>query len=63
MKYIVELEKDVFLAPWEGEPGRTLIRKNASVFFDKDDAARALLSALNHRSFDDPRVIAVEGRL
>jgi len=63
MKYIVELEKNVYLAPWEGEPGRTLIRKNAKVFHSENTASKAILDALNFRSFEDPKVIEIEGRL
>jgi hypothetical protein len=44
-KYIVEFEKGVFLAPWKGDPGRTLIESSAKQFDYKIAAQRALLKS------------------
>ena len=49
--YIVELEKGVWLADWEGDPGRTVIRKNALQFFELDNAVKALKKAREYREF------------
>ena len=32
MSYIVELEPGCWLAPWKGDPGRTLVIHSAKVF-------------------------------
>lgn len=44
-KYVVELEKGVWLAPFDGDPGRTLDIKNAKTFEYKMKAQKALLKA------------------
>lgn len=48
-KYIVEFENarhHFWLAPWEGDPGRTLLKCNAQQFDTKDDAQFALDEAI-----------------
>ncbi len=30
--YVAELEPGVWIAPWSGDPGRTLLKTNAKVF-------------------------------
>ena len=54
--YIVELERYVWLAPWPGDPGRTLVKKNAKQFNSKKQAKRALTKALKCRNFLYPIV-------
>lgn len=49
--YIVELEPGVWLAPWAGDPGRTVVREKASVFASVTDANTALASARRYRPF------------
>ena len=48
---IVELEKGVYLAPWEGDPGRTLDIRTAKKFKTRKDAEFALMGARNWRPF------------
>jgi 2-C-methyl-D-erythritol 4-phosphate cytidylyltransferase len=62
MTAIVELEEGCLLAPWRGDPGRTLVRESAKRF-KSVRAARAALA--RHRSFgfvipDAARVVEVE---
>ena len=58
-EFIVELCAGVWLAPWSGDPGRTLKRENAKVF----KTARAGESAINRarkipgRNYPDAKVI------
>ena len=40
--YIVEIEEGVWLAPWEGDPGRTLDKENAKTFTSRFKANKAL---------------------
>ena len=56
IRYIVELEPGVWLAPWDGDPGRTLKRKNAQEF-GKKGAVVALDNARKHRSFNNAKVV------
>lgn len=51
MKYIVELEKGCFLAPWKGDPGRTLVRESAKLFNTRLGALRAANKARILRGF------------
>ena len=51
MMYVVELEPGVWIAPWEGDPGRTLHINHASVFSRWIDAAAALEKARAYRRF------------
>lgn len=48
---IVELEKGVYLAPWEGDPGRTLDIRTAKKFKTRKEAEFALMGARNWRPF------------
>ena len=41
MEHIIELEKGVFVAPWIGDPGRTL-KKGSAKTFQKKDAEKFL---------------------
>ena len=55
--YVVKLEEGVWLAPWEGDPGRTLKIENAAKYYVRENAEKALSDALKYRSFSDPEVI------
>jgi hypothetical protein len=57
--YIVQLEPGVWLAPWEGDPGRTLVMQNAKVWKRKTKAQKRLRKARELRPFDNARVIPV----
>ena len=54
--YIVKLEEGVWLAPWEGNPGRTLKIENATKYYIRENAEKALSDALKYRSFSDPEI-------
>ena len=32
MKYVIKLQENTFLADWDGDPGRTVIKTNAKTF-------------------------------
>jgi hypothetical protein len=49
--YIVQLEPDVWLAPWDGDPGRTEAIENAKRFPSRKAAEKALDDARTYRSF------------
>ena len=55
--YIVELESGVYLAPWSGDPGRTLVRDNAMVYSTRRKAMSALFNAQSHRPFKNGRIV------
>ena len=55
--YIAELEKGVWVAPWDGDPGRTLVQENAKVFNRKSAAWRAIEKHQENRPFVNARVV------
>jgi len=52
-KYTVRLEEGVWLAPWEGDPGRTVIVDYAKRFRSEKNANEALNAARLYRPFKD----------
>lgn len=54
--YIVKLEDGVWLAPWDGDPGRTLNEKSAKKFTTQAAAHKAIAKALRFREFKSPTV-------
>lgn len=54
--YILKFENmECWIAPWEGDPGRTLVRNNAKLFDTKEKAERFKKKSLrenNHRNFN-----------
>ncbi len=54
--WIVELESGVWLAPIEGDPGRTLKEESATKFVSEDLARWALKGARKYRPFKNARV-------
>jgi len=58
--WIVELEPGVWLAPWEGDPGRTLVMKNARKFSSYVQAFSAVVEAKGWRKFDKFMVVPVQ---
>ena len=59
--YIVELEPDtLWIAPWEGDPGRTCIKDNAKKYKSIVSAACALKRAKEYRNFDKGLIIKHE---
>ena len=49
--YIVELELGVYLAPWSGDPGRTLVESTARLYRTERGAQIALGKARRFRPF------------
>ncbi len=58
-EYICELEKGVWIASWDGDPGRTLAIENAERFKKKSSAWEAIEKAQGIRPFRNARVIPV----
>ena len=56
---IVRLEDGVWLAPWSGDPGRTLIKRAARLYATERGAAIALGMARKHRPFKNAVIMAV----
>ncbi len=57
MSITVLLETDVWLAPWKGDPGRTLVQSSARRFADTFAAARAIRRARTFRPFPNAVVL------
>lgn len=57
MDWIVELEAGCWIAPWEGDPGRTLAMENARRFTTQHKAELALKRARKYREFLSGRVV------
>jgi hypothetical protein len=57
MAFIVELEDGVYLAAWNGDPGRTLVKSSAKRFKAYAQAQFALLGARNYRPFERAKII------
>ena len=49
--WIVQLEHEVWLAPWYGDPGRTEAIENAKRFSSRKAAEKALEQAREYRAF------------
>ena len=54
--YVVELEDGVWIAPWEGDPGRTLVLEHADIFPTGELAYKALAKACRYRNFTGAKV-------
>jgi hypothetical protein len=61
MKCIVEIEEKVWLAPWEGDPGRTLVRENARQFETLRSAKMAITAARKYRPFKNAKITTPGG--
>ena len=55
--FVVELESKVWLAPWEGDPGRTCLLKNAQLYKTAHGAKIAMGIARRYRKFKGAVVI------
>ena len=55
-QFIIELEKGVWLAPWQGDPGRTLNIKNAKQYKRKNMARHGLKMARKYRPFANAKI-------
>lgn len=58
--HIVELEPGVWMAPIEGDPGRTLVKENARIFKSENFALLGLKLARKYRPFVNACVERVE---
>lgn len=56
--YIAELEKGVWVAPWVGDPGITIVKANAQIFKKRSTAWKAIEKAEDFRSF--PKAIVTQ---
>ena len=56
-RYIVQLEPGVWVAPWEGDPGRTVRIENAKRFRSEKIANEALNAARLYRPFKSAKLI------
>lgn len=54
--WVVELEPGVWLAPWDGDPGRTLVEASATRYPSYVAADRALTRAQACRTFLTPAI-------
>jgi len=63
MMYVVELEKGVWVAPWDGDPGRTLVIKNAKTFPNKTEADFAIVCARVYRKFENAKFYILDNSL
>lgn len=56
IRWVVELEPGVWLAPWDGDPGRTPDREAAKRFLRRSVAEEALKEARKHRDFKNAEI-------
>lgn len=61
-RWSVEIEPGVWLAPWSGDPGRTLVAGHARLYATEREAMAGLAAARRYRPFKAARVVAVHGR-
>ncbi len=59
MRWIVELERETWIAPWFGDPGRTVVMRNARKFDSKRSAELALRKARGFRPFPYAKITEV----
>ena len=57
--YIVELDKNVWLAAWSGDPGRTLCLENVKTYKTLRGAKIALGMARKYRPFKNAECIRI----
>ena len=57
--YIIKLQEGCWIADWEGDPGRTIIKENAKLFHGKRKAANALIRARYYRPFRDAKIVKI----
>ena len=56
--FVVELEENVWIAPWHGDPGRTVLLTNAQTFNTKHGARVSLGMARRYRKFKNAKVVS-----
>ena len=55
--FIVEIEDKCWLAPWSGDPGRTVVEQNAQRFATEHAALMAMVEARTFRPFPSARIV------
>ena len=58
-EYVVELEQNCWIAPWDGDPGRTIVKENAQKFSSYQKAMKALKAARKCRPFLHATIVPV----
>ena len=58
--YAIELEKGVYIAPWTGDPPRTLVLDNAKTYKTKSEAYKDIAKALKYRNFKSLKIIELK---
>ena len=58
--YIVELEKGVWAANWDGDPGRTIVQGNAKQFKTLTEAELKLEVCRTYRPFKRAQIIKLK---
>ena len=58
-KFIVRLENECYIAAWEGDPGRTIIKGHAKIFKSIESANKALAKARKYRPFVNATVVVI----
>jgi len=51
--YIVQLDFECWLAPWQGDPGRTCVLESAKRFKSRKQAENALAKAREYRALNN----------
>ena len=60
--FVVEIQPGCWLAPWRGNPGRTLVKASAKVYPSRDAAKSALkrCESMGYRMPPNPRILPVD---
>ena len=54
--FILKLEIDCWVAEWDGDPGRTIVKENAQQFKTDKLAQKALGNAQKYRPFENAEI-------
>lgn len=57
--YIVELHEGVWIATWDGDPGRTLKKENAKQYGNFKQAEMELFWARKYRPFKEAKIVKI----
>lgn len=58
-KYIVNINNEYWLAPWTGDPGRTLVKENAKKYTSMHGAKTAAGIAIRKRPWRDGKITVI----
>ena len=56
--FYIQLERGCWLAPWTGDPGRTMVEASAKRFPSRQSAERALGQARRFRPFSNAVILS-----